>query len=604
MIKFLLIFFVLLLNLNATLIDFSKNSESILLKSDVYIDTQKLSFEQIKNKNVFSPSDTEHINLGFVKDTVIWIKLEFQNPSTKNIEKILEIKNPLLESITLYDDKFIDKKGMLYADTNHKSINRFFKIEIEAKEFKTYYLKLENSTTALRFGISLKDKISFLEDDYHKQMVITIFFSVIIMLLIYNSLLFIYTRENAYIFYCFYLLTLIFQQMTYLGVSQIFLPHWFIYYDNLNVVFKVNIMYIAAAIFAKSFLQTEAYPKINRIYNLIIIAAMIEIPLFGMPEFYYPEVAILTGFLFVVFNILASIYIYKRGYTQARFFVIGWSFLVVGFIIMIFDGLGLISVMHKMSNLIIFLTALEAIVLSLAFTDRYMILKMEKEATDTVLVDTLKERQKVIEYEIERRTKDLNAVLESKKVLLRELHHRGKNNLQLILSLVRMQSDGSDEVTKSKCRDLEGRINAISKTHEILYVKEDLQKIEMQEYVRELCRDLESLSSRKLSINIQISEIYLPLQEASYIGLIINEIITNSIKYVNRDEILIDIDMSLENSMYKLTIKDNGDGFDFKSTKISGLGIKLVNTLVKHQFDGTLETDNSNGFKYMIEYKL
>ena len=210
-------------------------------------------------------------------------------------------------------------------------------------------------------------------------MIITAFFSIIVMLLIYNSLLFLYTKENAYIFYCLYLATLLFQQVTYLGVSQMFFPQWLIHYDNLNVVFKVNIMYITAAIFAKSFLQTKVYPRINRIYNAIILVAILEMPLFGTPSFYYPEVAVLTGFVFVVFNIFASSFIYQQGYKQARFFVIGWSFLVVGFIIMIFDGLGLISVMHKMSNLIIFLTALEAIVLSLAFTDRYMILKVAKD---------------------------------------------------------------------------------------------------------------------------------------------------------------------------------------------------------------------------------
>jgi len=601
--KSLFFIVILFLNLNAISIDFSKNSEKILLNSFMHIDREGLSFKDIKTQVNFLKSDTEHINLGFVKNTNLWVKLDFYNPTDTKITKILEIRNPLLESIILYDSEVIAKKGMLYADKQHKNINRFFEISLNSQEFKTFYLKIENSTTALRLGIFLKEKITFLEDDHYKQMIVAIFFSIIIMLFVYNLLLFGYTKENAYLFYCFYLITLIFQQATYLGISQIFLPQWLIYYDNLGVVFKVNIMYIAAAMFAKSFLQTQSFSRINKIYNAIILVAIIEIPLFGTPWFYYPEIAVLTGFTFVVFNIIASSYIYAQGYKQARFFVIGWSFLVVGFIIMIFDGLGLIIVMHKISNLIIFLTTLEAIILSLAFTDRYMILKLQKKQTDKVLIDTLQERQTVIESEIKRQTKDLETVLENKKVLLKELQHRTKNNLQLILSLVRMQADASKELDKRKYRDLEGRINAISKTHEMLYVQDDLQKIDMDEYVHELCDDLLSLSTKTLEINISIHAIHMPLQEASYIGLIINELITNTIKYVDKECIVIDLDMSLQEEKYTLSIKDNGSGFDYEKVQIAGLGIKLVNTLVQHQLNGTIETHNYDGFQYMIEYK-
>jgi two-component sensor histidine kinase len=600
---FILIFF---LNLNALSIDFSKNSEKILLNSAIYIDKENLSFNEIQSQVNFLKSDTQHLNLGFVQKTNLWIRLDFYNPQKRKITKILEIRNPLLESITLYSSREIAKKGMLYADKQHKNINRFFEISLESQEFKTFYLKVENSTTALRLGVFLKDKISFLEDDHYKQMIIAIFFSIIIILFIYNLLLFGYTKESAYLFYCFYLLTLIFQQATYLGVSQIFLPQGLTYYDNLSVVFKVNIMYIAAAMFAKSFLQTRLFPHIDKIYNTIILLAIIEVPLFGTPWFYYPEIAILTGFIFVLFNIIASIYIYLQGYKQARFFVIGWSFLVVGFIIMIFDGLGVITVMHKVSNLIIFLTTLEAIILSLAFTDRYMILKLQKKETDKVLIDTLQERQTVIESEIKRQTKDLQTVLENKKVLLKELHHRTKNNLQLILSLVRMQSDSSNELMKKSYQNLESRINAISKTHEMLYINDDLEKINMDEYLNKLCHDIDNSSDREIDINLKIYDIEMPLQEASYIGLVVNELITNSIKYVDKEKIVVSVEMYLEESRYILNIKDNGNGFEYKDLDLEslGMGIKLVNTLIKNQLNGKIESNNSNGFEYKIEFIL
>jgi two-component sensor histidine kinase len=255
--------------------------------------------------------------------------------------------------------------------------------------------------------------------------------------------------------------------------------------------------------------------------------------------------------------------------------------------------------------MILFLTALEAVVLSLAFMDRYMILKKAKDKTDKLLVDELKKRQIIIESEINKKTKNLNFALEKEKILLKELYHRSKNNLQLILSLVRMQSDRLNEKTKIKCIDLESRINAISKTYEILYAKDNLEKIDMKEYIFELCKDLENFSQISLIIDKHIDKnIYIPLQEASYIGLIINEIIINSIKYVKKENVKIFLKFNIKDNLYILSIKDNGDGFEYDKLKKTGLGIKLIETLVKHQLNGQVKTKKENGFEYVIKFKI
>jgi two-component sensor histidine kinase len=126
----------------------------------------------------------------------------------------------------------------------------------------------------------------------------------------------------------------------------------------------------------------------------------------------------------------------------------------------------------------------------------------------------------------------------------------------------------------------------------------------MDEYINELCNDLEGLSDKNLIIDIQVRQIYMPLREASYIGLIINELITNSIKYVNLSNIIISIDMLKNQNQYSLEIKDNGVGFDYEKVKTKGIGIKLVRTLVESQLDGKLDIDIKNGCRYMIEFRL
>jgi two-component system, sensor histidine kinase LadS len=602
-IVFFLFFFLFYSTLNANPIDFSKNNETLLEKAEIYIDTKDQNFLQIKKSAVFTRIHQKHINLGFVRDTTLWIRLEFFNSSAKEVKKILEVKNPLLEEVVLYTDGTQIEKGSLNVGSRKNTRNTIFHLHLDTNENKVYFIKVKNATTALRLGLSLKEKFQFLDDEYYQQLLVYIFFTIVTMLFIYNISLFVYTRENTYGYYCLYLGTLMFQQATYLGITQMYMPQWFIDYDNLGVLFKVNIMYITAALFAKSFLQTKKYPKLDKIYNTIIIISILEIPIFGTPYFYYPEVGILTALFFIIYNMYAGYYIYKQGYKQARLFVIGWSFLVVGFLLMILDGLGLISVMQNIFNLIMFLIAVEAMVLSLAFVDRYVILRAEKQMADALLVDEYKNRQAVIEEQIKEQTISLSKALETKQTLLKELHHRTKNNLQLISSLVRMQADSSSKELKEKLNDLDRRINAISKTHQMLYLKDDLERIDMHQYISELYNDLVMTCNKKIEAKIDVKNLFIHLREASYIGLIVNELITNSIKYVEKEKIEIYIGMYNEGDRYFLTLGDNAT-IKQSDLKTDGLGIKLVKTLVEHQLEGKVKIKVEDGLKYMIEFEL
>ncbi len=601
---FIIIFLFIFTPLSAENIDFSNTNQNVWDKSEIYVDSNFLSFIDVKNNAKFKSNTLEHFNLGFVKDKSVWIKLIFENKTEREISNILEVKNPLLEKVVLYNNDKKTIRGMLHTQQNQTTINPSFELTLKPSEIATYYLHISNKTTALRFALLLKDKELFLHDDYVQQTLIMIFFGIIISLLIYNAFIYFFTKNRAYLYYSFYLSALLYQQLTYLGITPLFFSKSFVHIDNLIVVLKVNIMYIMAAIFAQSFLQTINYPTINRVYKYIIFIAIIEIPLFGTQSFYYPEVGILTGLFFVIFNIYAGVYIYLDGYKQARFFVVGWSILVIIFTLMILDGLGVISIMYKYSNLIMYFTALEALVLSLAFSDHYRILRKEKDIADEKLVQTLKDSKKTIEKEITIQTIELSSALRSNKTLLKELQHRTKNNLQLISSLVRMQADHSESIVKEKFKELERRIQAIAKTHQMLYLKDDLQYINMQEYIYELCSDIEDgFSDKNIEFIIEVKGVQMPFREASYIGLVVNELVTNSIKYANIDTIVIVVDMYKEKNKYLLKISDNGKGYEISHVN-KGIGLCLVRALVEDQLDGSMTVKNGNGVKYMIEYKI
>jgi two-component sensor histidine kinase len=603
--KSFIILSIVLVPLFGASIEINKTQQNILKECEIYVDAKNRNFEQIKAKNNFTKIDKEHLNLGFTKNKIAWIRFTLQNNSKQEILKILEVKNPLLEKVSLYYADKVDIKGMLYVDAMQTNIQPAFEIILAPKSLQTYYLKIENRTTSLRFGLFLKDKNVFLSEELHQQLQIFLFLGILLSLFAYNLLLSFYTKEKSYLLYSLYLFALLFQQLTYLGITPLIFSKTFVTLDTLIVVLKVNIMYIFAALFAQSFLQTQKYKKIDTIYKWIVKLAILEIPLFGTPWFYYPEIGIVTGLFFVLFNIVAGVYIYLDGYKQARLFVIGWSVLIFGFVAMILDGLGLISIMHKIPNIIMYLTALEAFILSLAFTDRYIILQKLKNKTDNMLLAEINDRQKTIEAEIQKQTKELSESLENKKTLLKELHHRTKNNLQLILSIIRLQTDHAQPIVKQKLKELQNRIIAISKTYQMLYPKNDLQHIVMQDYLDELCSDItDGFSHKEMKFQINAPKIVMPLREAVYVGLIVNEAVTNSIKYSNSAKLFIEIKMQEADGKFFLSIKDNGQGYDINNINKNTIGTALIKTLAEQQLDGTLTIENQEGVCYMIEYRL
>jgi len=602
--RFILLLLFLPIALLHGAIDVKNMNRPLLLSSKIYVDKKGKTFEEIVKSAKFIPFNKKEINLGFTRNTTLWIHFTLYNSGEQKETKILQIRNPLLEDVSLYKKTLKPQhKGTLYQSIPRGELHTIFEITLQPKELQEFYLKVRNTTTALRLSIRLKDKLDYLKDEYHEQNIIFIFLSILGLLFLYNFILYLYTKEKVYIFYLLYLFALLFQQSTYLGITQMFAPFWFVYYDNLAVVFKVNVLFISAVFFAKSFLQTQRYKKINKIYNAILLLGLIEIPLFGLPWFYLPEVSIVTALFFIYFNMYAAIYIYKHGKKEARFFIVGWAFQLVGFTLMILDGLGFTSIMGELTDIVMFLTALEAIVLSLAFIDRYSIFKKEKEQLDTSLMQELQKRQEIVELEVQKATKHLNISLKNEKNLLKELHHRSKNNLQLILSLVRMQEDETeDKALRLGLQELEGRINSIAKIYTMLDIKEDLQKIDMAAYIEELCEDIKALSQKNVEYEYDIRNILLPIRSAGYVGLIVNELVTNSIKYVQKEQILIQIKMYEKEGRYVLRLQDNGAGFSLDVAGKEHLGMKLIVALVENQLHGTFTLQKDRDFNCTIRF--
>ena len=197
---------------------------------------------------------------------------------------------------------------------------------------------------------------------------------------------------------------------------------------------------------------------------------------------------------------------------------------------------------------------------------------------------------------------------DEKQVMLKEIHHRVKNNLQVINSLLRMQSRFiEDESVVAMFKESQKRIMTIAAVHEKLYDVDNLKDISAKEHIGTLALELvEGYSvKQKINLNMNIEPIYFGLDSLVPLGLIVNEIMTNSLKHAFSDKDNNTISLSLvkkNDASYELIISDNGKGFNNTTASKIGLGTKLISIFVK-QLNGTVELINNSGTTYKIIFQ-
>lgn len=212
-----------------------------------------------------------------------------------------------------------------------------------------------------------------------------------------------------------------------------------------------------------------------------------------------------------------------------------------------------------------------------------------------------------LEIRVEERTLELQASLKEKEVLLKEIHHRVKNNLQIISSLLKLQSSNiQDERDLSFFQDSYNRVRSMALIHEKLYRTESLARIDTADYIPNLVRDLlSSYGIKGISLNLQISPIYLEIDTAIPCGLIITELVSNSLKYAFPDhrsgEII--VKFRQDKNMILLGVGDNGIGLpvNFDIDQSSSLGLQLVVNLTR-QLEGELTIQKEGGTYYLITF--
>lgn len=206
----------------------------------------------------------------------------------------------------------------------------------------------------------------------------------------------------------------------------------------------------------------------------------------------------------------------------------------------------------------------------------------------------------------------IKASLKEKETLLHEIHHRVKNNMQVINSLLKLQiNKNEDERVIEILKDSQNRVYAMAAVHETLHGSERLSEIELKSYLEKVTTSIfntYSINTGKAKLNLNVKKSLISINQAYPLGLVVNELITNSMKYAFPDDRTGEISVKLDklDNELELIIEDNGiglpDGFEW--TKPNTLGLRLVKDLVEKQLRGSINLEQTNGTKFVIKFGI
>jgi PAS domain S-box-containing protein len=217
-----------------------------------------------------------------------------------------------------------------------------------------------------------------------------------------------------------------------------------------------------------------------------------------------------------------------------------------------------------------------------------------------------------LEKRVTSRTSELTATLREREILLQEIHHRVKNNLQVISSLINMQLRQLEDLpSRSALEECQTRVQAIALIHEKLYQSKDYSRVPFSEYVRGLASNIFSalgLLNNAVAVKLEVEEILLGVDKAIPCGLILNELITNALKHAFPESRhgIVTVELRRDAPGHvALSVADDGVGMpaNFSFEHSTSLGLSLVYTLVD-QLEGTLDIEKGTGTKFLVRFPL
>ena len=575
--------------------DKSNNMELFPL-SQYYCDkTNQTSLQEIKQKP-FLTNNQKIRSFGFNPHQSIWVKFTLKNSTPHQLTKIVEYTNPLTETIIFFDGEKKIIEGAWHIPKSRNSINPIFRVTLKPYEERTFYIKAHSTISTVIIQLKLWNPKDFANQATHHLILIVLFFSIMGTLLVYNLFIYLFTHDRAYLYYILYLIAIILNESTYSGVAQYFIlsPYWSQVVTE-YIMLLIAFMIVSIVLFTREFLNTSQFPRLDKLLKSTLYGVPI-LSLLSCNNFLFNS-NIITLFLPIGLLVMwVGFYALYQGVKEARFYVLGWSLVIVALLMTNLQTLGIIHINSLVKYINDFAFTAEAFLFSIALAHRIKI-------TNEKIVQLQKSEQERLERLVEQKTHELKVALNREELLYRELNHRVKNNFQMILSLIKLQNLKVDNPTLKKALlTIENRIYSIADLYALLQL--DTKELDTLSYFKAIVEHIQQGFNKEVEVLYNIS-FSLPINQLVYCGLILNELVTNSFKYAFKargGKLTITLKY-IDNNVHFI-IEDNGDTPILPSTSTTTLGLLIVQTLVDEHLEGAFQSTYNHGLRSTIVWKI
>ena len=548
----------------------------------------------------FQLFDSSQLELG----TSYWAKVEIHPDENGNYT--LQGGNWYMQCMQFFDDQL---NPLCRGNTVTIGLNRN-----ENTTIYIFYPFIDEKEQS-GFAMNVERHEDFLETKNAKDLAQTSFISILIFILLVTTFFVITSNDRVYLHYALYILSiLIFFSYQFGLLSVVFgfvkdiPPTWFWISSA-----SLSISYIY---FAESFLKLKetdptAY-KVTTFGKYFIGGVVLIETLAYLINFDMQHSLIYKGFILavqVVLMIIITYRVYNLKTVLSNIFMLGLMVLLAT--TLTGQLLSTFQLTIETSAIIQSGLILEIFIFAIGLSVRVGLLRKERLKAQQDLIEQLQLNDQLhqkytleLEQTVKERTSALTERNEENETLLKEIHHRVKNNLQMITSLLNMQDRRTGDVkSKEVLAVTKNRVKSIGLIHEHLYRHNDLSKVNLKKYVSDLLKMLvDSLhTDHPIDIQLDIVKKKASMDTAIHIGLILNELITNSIKYafVDHPSPMLSLKIIENKTALNLILSDNG--LNYSSIK-KGFGWTIIESTLS-SVNGTTKTYYENGMHIKIEIK-
>lgn len=587
----------------------------LLPYSKIFVDHgSRFSAEEVaEHSEWFHPVNAKFLNFGYIFHNTVWVRFTLENGGNRPIRRRLVFTNPYTDIVNLYrlkDKKIVEeeKSGIFNLKHFDGPLRLSFVIDLSPGEKSEYLLQLVPKTGSLLFELLIEDEAVFYMEELKHQAILFLFFGILFAVIVYNSVIYYVSREKIYLYYTFYVFSLALHHLSLSGVSSYLLPFpsSFVVTEAYFSVYYFILVAIATVLFTREFLQTRHYPIVDKMLLASLIPPLL-VALFSTRDHYLLNVIVYYGAFMTFLLEGVGIYSWRKGEPKAGYYLVAWTVSLSGILLLILYHTGIIHfyIPYYFEGTIIF----EVLFFAVVIAWEYNRVKDEKLRLMNQLSKTQERQVEELNRLVGERTHALENSLKNYRMLLKELNHRVKNNLQMIVSLLHLQGDESNTASKEEIlRDMESRILAISEVYEMLYREENFSSVDAKKYIEKLAHHIRLLYPEGEHVSLDIeSDAMLPMNQAVYCGIVLAELMTNTLKHAVFPKSGGQITISLKQieKEYHLQFGDNGTDVDLSSDR-EGLGMMIVETIVCSQLKGKIEWESRpmQGVQFAISFPL